>query len=275
MDQIRKEHYLIVLDCDGTLLTSENTIMPKTKDYLLKLQKEGHIITMASGRPDRAVLPYHQELGCKGPFIANNGALIIHPYDPSFPTFKKQFSKEVIKDFLSHFDLTDFSNLVAEDDEYLYFLREDPSYENFFHTEGRKILIGDMTKRDYQDLSSLIITLYDSSLAEKILNLASSYDDLSFRFWDEEKTIGELYFKSVNKATSIDKLREYYHLDKDHVIVFGDGENDIEMLSSFKNSYAMKNGSSYLKQVASHITREDNNHEGIYIELKDFFEGDN
>ena len=76
-----------------------------------------------------------------------------------------------------------------------------------------------------------------------------------------------------NKASGISKLQSYYHIDRIHTIAFGDAENDVEMLSTAGVPYAMKNASPHLKQIVHNVTLEDNNHEGIYLTLKAFFEG--
>ena len=42
---------IIVLDLDGTLTNSKKVITPKTKDALMRIQKEGKKVVLASGRP--------------------------------------------------------------------------------------------------------------------------------------------------------------------------------------------------------------------------------
>ena len=41
----------IVMDIDGTLLTSEKKISPKTRQALVAAQKQGLSLILASGRP--------------------------------------------------------------------------------------------------------------------------------------------------------------------------------------------------------------------------------
>ncbi|MGI6734648.1 MAG: HAD hydrolase family protein [Bacilli bacterium] len=62
-----KDKYLIALDLDGTLLTDDKRITPKTRDYLNSLGAAGHTIVIATGRPLRAAYSYQQELGIKAP----------------------------------------------------------------------------------------------------------------------------------------------------------------------------------------------------------------
>ena len=54
------------------------------------------------------------------------------------------------------------------------------------------------------------------------------------------------------------------------MLVFGDAENDLEMLTMFKNSFLMKNGLDELKAKVNYVTKKDNNHDGVIFEIKNF-----
>lgn len=68
---------------------------------------------------------------------------------------------------------------------------------------------------------------------------------------------------SGGKGIGIQKMLEYYGLDKSEAIAFGDGNNDIEMLQAVGTGVAMENASEQLKAVATdhcgHVAEE-----GIY-----------
>ena len=267
---LENQRILILLDCDGTLLTDEKKVLHKTKSYQMEIDKRGNIITMASGRPDRAILPYYRELECHGPFIGYNGSIILDPDDKNFPVFKKKYPVEIIKDFLSHFKIDDFNNIMAEDEKNLFFLYEEHEYENYFHPQGMKVHYGPMLDAFKEDLFGFIISLKNSDLLTKVEDVISKYDDIGFRPWINTNLIGEFFFYSVNKSTAIERLQNYYHIDRAHVIAFGDADNDIEMIKKAGVSFAMQNGSETIKQIADYITPADNNHEGIYLALKKF-----
>lgn len=55
------------------------------------------------------------------------------------------------------------------------------------------------------------------------------------------------------KGIAVEKMLEYYHLDKAEAIAFGDGNNDIEMLNAVGTGVAMENGSDRLKAVATTV----------------------
>ena len=55
------------------------------------------------------------------------------------------------------------------------------------------------------------------------------------------------------KGKAVEKVLEYFHLDRAEAIAFGDGNNDIEMLQSVGTGVAMGNGSEQLKAVADDV----------------------
>ena len=67
---------LIASDMDGTILQSDLTIEPHTKDLLIAWQKQGIRLTLISGRPIQSMLPYARELEMdrhQGVVIGANG----------------------------------------------------------------------------------------------------------------------------------------------------------------------------------------------------------
>lgn len=270
---LNNQRFLIVFDLDGTLLTSEKTIAPKTKSLLQKLVSLGNIVTIASGRPNRSVKEYMDELNVKEPFISYNGSLITNPFDESFTPFEKRIPKENILAFLSHFGEDSFLNLMIEDGVNQYYLRNNEEYVNFFHPQGMNLIIGSILKNLKSDALSCVIQVKDRSKREEMQNyLYSINSNMNIRYWNDSDNFGEFYFYDSNKATSILRLAERYHIDRPHIICFGDAGNDIQMIQSAGISFAMKNGIDELKKYATFVTKEDNDHEGIYYSLKELFE---
>lgn len=271
-DIFKNQKFLIVMDMDGTLLQTNQTIAPKTKALLQELSSYGNVISIASGRPGRSISKYSKALGLSGPFIGYNGALIENPYDPSFKPFRKWLKRDVIIDFLNHFGEDIFANLMLEDDTEQYYLRENDAYTYFFHPEGMNHHIGSVLTNLKNDVMTCVLELKDTTRKQEIKDyVASHYDNLSIRYWLDAPRFGEFHFNDTNKATSVNWLASYYGIDRAHVICFGDAMNDYQMVQSAGVSFAMKNGADELKKVATYVTEFDNNHEGIYHALVKFF----
>lgn len=265
------QKFLIVFDLDGTLLTSKKTISKKTKEYIKYLISQGHFVTMASGRPIRAIKPFYEEIGSSLPFIGYNGSIIVNKdYDV---LFEKKYKKEIVKNIFSHFSTSIFDNEQAEDKDTLYFLREDKNgFEQFFHSYGINVKYGPIEENIKEDVYSALFTLKDEKYKKMIYDLVSTYEDLGVRYWFDAELSGELFFYSINKSTAIDRVQKMYNIDRAHTISFGDADNDIDMIKKAGIGFVMKNGSPSLKQVATYVTEYDNDHDGIYYALKEFFE---
>ncbi|MCQ2747982.1 MAG: HAD hydrolase family protein [Mycoplasmoidaceae bacterium] len=66
-------------------------------------------------------------------------------------------------------------------------------------------------------------------------------------------------------------LSVYYDIPLERCFVFGDNHNDVEMLETAGQSYAMKNGSATAKKAAKHITTHNNHEQGVARELNKIF----
>ncbi len=271
---LENQKFMILFDCDGTLLQDDQSIGEKTASYIRKLKDEGHIIVLASGRPPRAILPYYDQLGLDTPVIAYNGLTL---YDPKTKTFlsEKRFNKSIIKEFFDVFPEYMFDNYQSETHTDLYFLTNDGEYENYFHKQGMNVHYGPFKNDLKEDVFSFVINIKKEFLdqRQKMVDFINTYDDIGLRFWYPSNNMGELYFYSATKAAQMNLLAKQYGLDRAHIIAFGDGCNDIEMIKKAGISFAMKNADPGLLDEADYVTEFDNNHEGIYHALVNLFEG--
>ena len=89
---------IIVLDLDGTLTNSKKVITPKTKDALMRIQKEGKKVVLASGRPTGGIVKLADELDLKsygGFVLAFNGGKIIN-YETGEIVYNKTIPVELV-----------------------------------------------------------------------------------------------------------------------------------------------------------------------------------
>ena len=63
-------------------------------------------------------------------------------------------------------------------------------------------------------------------------------------------------------------MAQYYSIPLKNIITFGDGENDIDMISKANYGFAMKNAADNIKKKAKYITTKDNDNDGVIFELK-------
>lgn len=270
------ERYLIAIDLDGTLLNDEKTISPLSIEVLQTLEKHGCLVVLCTGRALRSVQYYHDEVIKleTSPVICYNGHMATNPHDSSFKTITHLLPKDIVKSIYK--DLAEqhlIINAMSENTTHIYIDKHDDFLFDFYDKTNMKVVEGPLNETIDQDVYTCVINFgeeADSKTASKISSVLDNYPGTEVRFWFGGDYC-ELYGTNISKSKAIKEVASYYSIDHDHVIVFGDSDNDIEMLGDFKHSYAMRNGNPILFNIAQHITDFNNNDDGVAKELIKLF----
>lgn len=89
---------------------------------------------------------------------------------------------------------------------------------------------------------------------EEELSYQSKVPELDFRRWSSGARTCDVNLSNSNKAVGISKLLEKLGIAPDEAVAFGDGLNDMEMLSLVGMGVAMGNARDELKAVANMVT---------------------
>lgn len=261
--------HLIVVDLDGTLLTDDKTISSLTKETLIKAKQAGHQVMIATGRPYRASQIYYEELSLTTPIVNFNGAFIHHPKNPMWQTIHTPVDLRVVHDVVESVHKYEYDNLITEvlDDVYLH--RDDEGMLQMFRMGSPNILTGDLKNILLQDPTSLLIQADDVNTPIIRQHLHDVHAELiEHRRWGAPFPIIEIVRKGLSKAVGIDHIAKEMGIPRDHIIAFGDEDNDLEMIDYAGIGVAMSNGIDDLKNIANEITLS-NNEDGIAKFLQD------
>ena len=263
------EKYLIALDMDGTLLNDKKEICKKTKEYLKQLQKDGHIVVIASGRPIRAIKKYYDELELTSPLVCYNGANIIAPNSSDFKEIRFSFPKEIVKKI--YHDLKDkyIENVMCETNEKLWLVQDDNILSDFFWLDDMELIKGNIIDNLNENPMTMIIKSISTDYNEEIIKSVKKHKDLNIRFWSGSyNSYSEIYFNYVSKASGLKQIAERYNIPTENIIAIGDAQNDIEMFNLAGISIAMQNADEDTKKHATIVSEFDNNNDGIMYALK-------
>lgn len=266
---MNSQKYLIAFDMDGTLLDDKDKkILPLTKQYLKKLNKDGHIIVLASGRPKSELMPYYNELELHSPLVCFNGIYCFNPKDDDFPIIKTTFNKSFAIEIAHKLCPTYCDNIFVESNDKIWMIKHDQELIDLMWPHGihRDIIYGNFNDTINEDPMTLI--LYKINDINYLNEVLKPYKTSALRLWYGSQ-FGEIIFNQTSKATCLEHIRKYCNINKENTIAFGDYSNDIEMLNWAFHSVAMNNAIEDVKKVAKYITKNDNNNEGIVETLKE------
>ncbi|MBN2736662.1 MAG: HAD family hydrolase [Spirochaetales bacterium] len=275
----------IILDLDGTLLTSEKQISPRTGNFLLECMKRGIKIIIATARPPRLKqmlsIDHSFEPIIQGDGVFYNGgctkiagkknyvpitmnsqlqdfllAALNHTeyrcncamqLKNEIHALYKPLTDDELKIWgLNRKDLQDFSLSFDQEIIKIILYLTDPEKTEFF--------------QDAADFSETSLTAFSNTAKAFIL-----FPQVNVLLTDQGRVI-QIMNASINKLTGLKKILNTFNIPSDHVAVFGDDLQDIDMLSHFKHSFAMGNASEKVKKYAAFTTLSNDN-DGIFHAL--------
>lgn len=257
----------IFFDIDGTLLDYFGGITDmtsKVKESIRSLQKEGHYVFIATGRPyaflNKAILDF----GFDGFILANGAQVIIKDKIIHSEYLDKSFIQNLIPE-LENLNI----QYVLESDYYSY-IKE--SYKEFYDFLDKVGVSKELLKNEFSisDIGVYKIEMLcpNEEIMNSCIQIVERNDEYTYVNSIALKSF-ELYSKKNSKATGILKALEFLNIDIKNSYAFGDGKNDIEMLSTVGCGIAMQNASNEVKKYANKITDSIQN-DGVAIGIKKF-----
>lgn len=250
----------IYFDLDGTLLNSDKRISKKTYEYLVAIKLEyGLIYGIATGRNKKSVdrlLDIDDPKGIFEHFIYDNGVTVVDKsndfYEQSGMININQI-KQIIRDY-SDTDVT----VAFHNKTKFCSSKYSQKVEDIMKLNG----VNDhllLTLDSYFEETERVMLLVDDSIVTN--HDFFQYDHLNLIH--PVKGVFEYMHKNVSKKEGITLLMKNGNFGSENIMVFGDAENDIDMLKLTKNSVVMKNSTPEIKKYASYTTRLNNDEDGI------------
>ena len=246
-----KKIKLIVFDIDGTLLGSTHQITDRTKNTIQKIRQQNISITLATGRNWCETESYARDLAVDGPLILCNGAAIT------------TVDGNKIKSCLFPYEVIDLIIQISEKysvslmffvDDIIYIKhnnRHTPfnfKYALFLATEiDNWELLGEKLHRIQKCMLIARGVSIDPLALDSELRAV-----LSGRIETSHSAIGvlEVMPAGTSKGNALQEVSDDLGIGLESVMAFGDGNNDIDMLSTAGIGVAMANATMHAKASA-------------------------
>lgn len=265
---------LIGIDLDKTTLNDAGKVSDRTRRTLQAAQREGHIVSIVTGRPVRLSMDIYDTLGLQSPMINFNGSLGHKPYQHWDHEYSFNIDREIAFDLLENAQMMGIDTVVAESKNDVWANGNGPQRGTedaiFFPQDetGRKML----DRLNLQtDVNAILIhaenALHQSQIQHFVTERYGA-DRVNVKTWGGESPVLEVAPAGVSKDTGLDILRKAYDIKKDDIYAFGDEMNDFEMIGYATHGVVMKNGNPELKAIADDMTEYTNEEDGLarYLE---------
>jgi hypothetical protein len=234
---------LAAIDLDGTLLGPDKKISDENEAAVRRLTQNGVKVIIASGRRHQNSIRFQRQLQLSGPIIACQGGLIRD--GESGNVIEAHFlpqsaAREIANEAEKHGVQTIYYHLdhlyVAERNNWWLDLYESrvgeraESLPNLDQLDGRRAL--------------KIVWYGDPAVLQKIRPEVSAVYSGKVDVLSTESENLEYMPRGINKATALAKVAEQFGIARQEVLTFGDGENDVQMLTWAGMGIAMRHGNS-------------------------------
>ncbi|MGC6769841.1 Cof-type HAD-IIB family hydrolase [Enterococcus sp. LJL51] len=250
---------LFAFDIDGTLLGTDKQALDSTREALAALRKQGHLVTIATGRSRYMAQKVIFDLAFDNYILCNGAAAFLD-------------HEQYYQNLLDEDELLRFAAELEKNELGLAYVGLDEVKKKNKHRANQ--VVEAMRSIDFHDLD------YDEQFQQSadIYQALAFYDESlegtfeqqfpKFRFvrWHPESV--DILPENGSKAATILNLADRVGIKQEDIIAFGDGDNDREMLREVGVGVAMGNAQPHVQREAKLVT-DTNDQDGIWKALKE------
>ena len=254
---MKKSIKMIVTDLDDTLLRSEKYISDYTIEILKKCQSVGIKIVFATARSVQATSRYLEQftpdiLVSYGGALVVAGDTVIHRFD-----IPADISYQLISECLQ---ATEISSIHAINES----VALTNNLSDLAVSDSSHYREYDFSKRNNMSYLKISVVSFVPEVVERI---AANYSMLDMLRYTNE----DLYRFACHDAVkwnAVKAVAEYYDIDIDLFVAFGDDVNDIDMVHYCGIGVAVSNAVDAVKAVADDIC-DTNDNDGVAKWIED------
>jgi len=255
---VTAEPWLVALDVDGTILHEDETLSPEVTAAVRRAVERGHEVMLATGRSWMTTEPIMRALGITSEYVVcANGAVTMRREGPVLAAEAPDYvrahvetfvPREVLQQIRDHLptgrfmvELPDASRLYTEG-------MVDWNLDNARQVQFDELLDAEVTR---------VVVVSPDHEIEEFLQLVEgmglhkvSYS-IGWTAWLDIAPAG------VNKATALERVREWLGAPQARLLAVGDGRNDVEMFEwagALGRAVAMGQAPDEVRAAAGEVT---------------------
>ncbi|CAM4422183.1 HAD family hydrolase [Zobellia roscoffensis] len=240
---------MVVTDMDGTLLNSNHEVSARFFELFEKMKQQGIIFVAASGRQYHSIVDKLLPIKDDIIVIAENGGFVMQNETELLATPLPYESKNSVLEVLDsikniHPVLCGKHNayIKSDSEEFEAKLRE-------YYTDYK--VVNDLKDFDGEILK---IAIYHFESSEKYIYPSVAHLEETLKVKVSGENWVDISSPNAHKGYALQKVQNLFNVTPAETMVFGDYNNDLEMLALADFSFAMKNAHPNVKKAAKFET---------------------
>lgn len=215
---------LLAFDLDKTIVTDDYTLPATIEDAIFRARAGGHLITVLTGRPLAAALPYIEQLAITVPYSVNHGATVMAG-DGSVLRRQRIPAPKVAILLERYWQLAKFEFCCMVDDD-LYVRNPNDQLWNWAHTRNRRVC---RLEPEQPPAADKIVFGANGATERLEREINDAHPDFVTYLWPDGYL--EVTGAGADKGGALQLIAERLSVPRQEVVAFGDGLNDVTMLA--------------------------------------------
>ncbi len=251
---------MVVSDMDGTLLNSQHEVSDQFFELFKGLKSQGITFVAASGRQYNSIIDKLYTIKDDIIVIAENGGLAMKQQTELLAT---PLDKHYVEDILKTLDKIPGIHPVICTKHKAYLTNKSNEFVEKLAEYYTEFEIVEHLSNFKSEVIKIAIYHFESSEQHIYPYVKHFEDNLKVKVSGENWL--DISSMNANKGFALEKLMKSYNVGSDEIMVFGDYNNDLEMLALSDFGFAMKNAHPNVKKIAKYetLSNDDNGVEHI------------
>ncbi|MGO4911912.1 HAD family hydrolase [Leeuwenhoekiella sp. W20_SRS_FM14] len=258
---------LVVSDMDGTLLNDQGAVSSLFFEQFEQLKKHNVQFVAASGRQYYSMIHKLEPIKDEITIIAENGGMTVIAEEV---TDTCTIDTQTVHDLIRRMRKIDDAHIVLCGKKQAYVESKHDKFLNIFNEYYFKYdRVEDLTQIEDDDFFKIAVYSFGGSETTTYPEVRHLEDKIKAKVSGENWL--DLSHLNTDKGRALKILQNKLNISKEETMVFGDYNNDIEMMELAHFSYAMQNAHPNITKAANYSTKS-NNEGGVEYILSQLIE---